>query len=400
MPISEQEFDLALLQIQELAELYGKDSTIVRAAQRFNIGRKACKKRIKTFFRYLFKKPAAKPADQLKILIHVRGGIGDVCMTRLLVARLLAYLPQSHIDFCYDHEETVAMVFSDGLIKQYVPNTYDPRDYDVVMSGCHAFNFDYVDMLRLQQLAPEWLPAFKQAEQLQKKLQLIIHNTPHLDGLWAKISMAYGSNRIKNMALTTGIAVEQNDRVPLQLDPAQLNKTLEELGLKSIKYITIHDGTNTNTDLHGRAATRCWPRAHWEQFGRLFKQQFPDIKIVQLGASNSVPFDFADICLVGKTKIAQLPYILEGALLHVDGESGMTQLANLTKTQAVVLFGPTPVNYFGYERNINLQAGHCKGCMCIVKDWMSRCALFGTNRCLQYITPEMVFKAVQKALKQ
>ena len=400
MSLSKQEFELALLQIEELANLYSKDSAIVRIAQRFNLKRKSCKKNIKLFFRRLCKKPVSKPADTLKILVHVRGGIGDVCMARIFVARLREYFAPVWIGFCYDHKETVDMVFADGLIDAYVARNYDPHEYDLVMSGCHAFHFDYVDQTRLQQLAPQWISTYQRICDLQHKLQIITLNTPHLDGIWAKISMAYGSSRIKNLGLTTGIEVEQDDRVPLHLDPDKLTQTLTQLGLQNKKYITIHDGTNTNTDLHGRAATRCWPRAHWEQFGRLFKQQFPHIQLVQLGASNSIPFDFVDVCLVGKTQIAQLPYILEGALVHIDGESGMTQLANLTNTRAVVMFGPTPVHYFGYKRNINLQAGPCKECMNICADWMSKCPLYETNRCMHQITPEKVLDAVKKVLQK
>lgn len=399
MPISQQEFELALLQLNQLAALYGKDSAVVRGAQKFNLARRAFKNKTRLAWRRLFAKPAPKPADRLKLLLHVRGGIGDVCMTRPLVMHLREKFPTAQIYFCFDHKDVVDMVFSDGYIDGFVSRKYDPAEYDLVIAGCHAFHFDYVDKPRLQKLAPSWMTDFKKAAALQKKLEIISHNTPHLDGAWAKISVAYGSSRVANTGLTTGIPVGQNDRAPIQLNAQKLNDTLQRLGLAGQKYITIHDGTNTNTDLHGRAATRCWPRAHWQQFGQLFKQKFPDIKIVQLGASNSVAFDFADICLIGKTQIADLPYVLEGALLHVDGESGMVHLANLTSTRAVVLFGPSPLEYLAYDRNINLRAGTCKDCMCIYADWMSRCPLFDTNKCLQAIAPQTVMSEVEKALR-
>lgn len=398
MTLKDNELDLALLQIKELAALYGKDSSVVRAAQTFNRKRKAFKKSSKLFFRRLFKRPAPKPEDRLKLLVHVRGGIGDVAMTRMFVARLREKFPSALIYFCYDNQTTVDTIFPDGLIDGYVSRKYDPREYDLVIAGCHAFNFDHYDLPRLQKFAPQWMNDFEKARALQQKLQTVINNTPHVDGLWAKISVAYGSSRVANMGLTAGIPVGQNDRAPIKPDPKKLKNILDQFGLCGKKYVTIHDGTNTNTDLHGRQATRCWPRAHWAAFGRLFKQTFPDILLVQLGGGNSAPFEFADVCLVGKTAVPQLPYILQGALLHVDGESGMTQLANLTDTRAVVLFGPTPVEYFGYARNANLRAGDCRDCMCIYKDWMSRCALFEKNECLWAVTPELVMEQTQKIL--
>lgn len=398
MSLKDNQLDLALLQLNELAALYGKNSAVVRAAQAFDRKRRSLKKNAKLFFRRLFKTPAPKPEGKLKILVHVRGGIGDVCMTRPLIKRLRESFPSALIYFCYDNRTTVDTVFPDGLTDGFVPRGYDPKEYDLVIAGCHAFNFDYYDLPRLQYLAPQWMPSFQKALALQQKLQIVINNTPHLDGLWAKISTAYGSARVANTGLTTGLPVTQNDRAPLTPDPEKLRRTLDKFGLNDKKYVTIHDGTNTNTNLHGRQATRCWPRVHWERFGQLFKQRFPDILLVQLGADNSAAFDFADICLVGKTAVPDLPYILQGALLHIDGESGMVHLAHLLQTRSIVMFGPSPLEYLAYDGNINLRAGGCRNCMCIYADWMSRCPLFDTNRCLHAIKPEKVLEETEKLL--
>lgn len=399
MSLSEQEFELALLQVQELANLSAKKSTAVRIARQIHIKRLAFKQQAKLMFRRIFHVPAAKPAKKLKILVHIRGGIGDVCMARLFVVRLREKFPTALIYFCYDHKDVVDMVFSDGYIDGFVKRGYEPLEYDLVISGCHALRFDHADEARLKALAPKWMPAFKRAKALQEKIKTILDNTPLLDGIWAKISVEYGSTRVQNMGLTSGIPVWQNDRAPIALEAEKQAKILKKFDLENTDYITIHDGTNNNTDLHGRAATRCWSRAHWEQFGHLFKEKFPQLKIVQLGGNNSVPFDFADICLVGKTTVADLPYILEGSRLHIDGESGMVHLANLTSTRSIVMFGPSPLEYLAYKQNINLQAGPCKDCMCIYADWMSRCPLFETNRCMQSIFPQRVMAEVEKILK-
>ena len=400
MSLKETQLDLALLQINELAGLYGKDSPSVRLVQTFHQKRRALKKQTRLFFRRLFKKPAAKPKDKLKVLVHVRGGIGDVCMARLFVCRLREKFPTALIYFCFDNQSTVEMVFSDGIIDGFVSRKYDPLEYDLVIAGCHAFNFDYYDLPRLQQLAPGWMNDFKAALALQQKIKVILNNTPHLDGLWAQISVQYGSSRVANMGWTAGIAVGQNDRAPIALPTDKMQAILQRHHLCDGPYITIHDGTNTNTDLHGRHATRCWPRAHWEKFALLFKKRFPHIRIVQLGAGNSVPFDFADICLVGKTTVAELPYILQSARLHIDGESGMAHLANLTDVQSIVLFGPSPMPYLAYARNVNLRAGDCRDCMCIFEDWMSRCPLFANNNCLIAIRPERVMAEAERILTE
>ena len=399
MALTEEEFDLALRQVEQLTALYGKKSALVRAAQQFDRKRRAWKNKTKLFFRRLVKKPQPKPADRLKILVHVRGGIGDVCMTRMYIVKLRQKFPTALIYFCYDNAPTVQMVFSDGYIDGYVPLKYDPLEYDLVMSGCHAFHFDHADVARLQQLAPTWMADFQKAQQIQQKLLVVTQNTPHLDGIWAKISVAYGSTRIENLGLTTGVPVGQNDRTPIALDADKLQQTLQKFELQPGTYITIHDGTNTNTNLHGMPATRCWPRPHWETFARLFKEKYPHLKIVQLSGSNSTPFPFADVCLVNRTTVADLPYILQGSCVHIDGESGMAQLANLTDTRTVCLFGPTGIEYLGYSRNVNIRAGNCHNCMCIIPQWMNRCILFDQNKCMYAIAPESVLQGADTILQ-
>lgn len=110
-------------------------------------------------------------------------------------------------------------------------------------------------------------------------------------------------------------------------------------------------------------------------------------------------FDFADISLVGKTTVSDLPHILSHSRLHIDGESGMVHLANLTQTPCVVLFGPSKAEYLAYARNINIQAPFCGGCMNISKHWMTQCVLGypPEKQCLATISPQQVFQAVQKA---
>jgi ADP-heptose:LPS heptosyltransferase len=119
-----------------------------------------------------------------------------------------------------------------------------------------------------------------------------------------------------------------------------------------------------------------------------------------LGGKTSVPFAGVDISLVGKTTITDLPHILKCAQLHIDNESGMVHLANLTQTACVVLFGPSKAAYLGYARNTNIQSPFCGGCMNISKHWMTQCILGypPEKQCLAAITVEQVFKAVQKHL--
>lgn len=394
------ELRLAALQAEQLINLPSKDSRVVACAAALNRTRKNLKKHLKLGLRRLLRRSPVK-TDVLRVLVHIRGGIGDVAMARIFVQKLRAALPQAEIYFCYDSQTVVNVIFQDGgLINGFQNRNYIPEDYDLVIAGCHVLMYDYYDEDRLRKLAPDFIPVLQKGLEMQKIFKVFADNTPHLDGYLADITVAFGSARIPNMGLSTGLTVGQDDRVPLQLKPEGF-AVLDKLGLSGKKYITIHDGINTNTDTSSGYPTRCWPETNWRDFAHLFKQRFPEILIVQLGGSKSRVFDFADVSLVGKTSVADLPYILEKSALHVDGESGMVQLANLTTaTRSVVAFGPTPVKYFGYARNINVVSEKCTDCMCIVKDWMTHCALdYPLNaNCLAAVSARTMFEKAAAAL--
>ncbi len=389
-------FKLAGLRAGALVEAAAQDSTLVRSAMKFNLWRKASKLRLKRFF-----KRATPPSGKLRILVHIRGGIGDVCMTRVFIKKLRDTLPDALIFFAYDYKAAVDMVFSDGLIDGFHSNKYIPENFDLVISGCHLLMYDYINRRRIEQLAPDFISILEKGLDVQRCFKPFATYTPYLDGQLAEIAVTHGGSRITNLGWFTGLDVKQNDEAPLNLDPQKSTEILAKHNLTGKKYITIHDGINTNTDTSHGHPTRCWPETHWKEFAKLFKAAFPDIQVVQLGGEKSHIFDFADVSLVGKTPLADLPYVLGNALLHIDGESGMVHIAHLTNTNSVVLFGPTPIKYFGYARNTNIQAPFCGGCMNITKHWMSACVLGfpSKKQCLASIHPKQIFEATAALLR-
>ncbi len=390
-------FKLAGLRAGETVRAAAHDSAPVRWAMVFTQRRKHFKTAFKRFF-YPHREPKT---DVLRVLVHIKGGIGDVAMTRVFIKKLRETLPQAEISFCFDSKTVADMIFSDGLINRFQDRRYRPEDYDLVISGCHLLMFDYVDRARLEKLAPAFIPALERGLDVQNCFKDFALYTPYLDGALAEIAVAHGGSRVQNLGWFTGLEVGQNDRAEINLSAKKTQETIARLGLAGLKYITIHDGINTNTDTSLGHPTRCWPKEHWREFARLFKAQFPEIKIVQLGGNKSRIFEFADISLVGKTSVADVPYILDNTLLHVDGESGMVHLANLTRARCVVLFGPSKADYLAYARNVNITSPVCGGCMNISKHWMTQCLLGypSDKQCLAAITPQTVFDAASRAIR-
>ena len=391
------DFKLAGLRACAVAQAPLTTSGLVRGAAWLHTKRK----QIKQFFKQKFARPRTvlDPA-RLNVLVHIRGGIGDVAMTRVFIQKLRQTLPKAHISFSYDSKLVVDTIFPEGLIDSFEPTGYRPSAYDVVLSGCHLLMYDYFNRPRLEQLAPHFLPILEQGISVQNCFKAFAHYSPHLDGQLAEISISCGGSRITNLGWFSGLEVHQNDLALLPLPEEKTREILHRFHLTPCTYITIHDGINSNTDTSCGYPTRCWPVGHWNDFCKLIKQQFPQFTLVQLGGPKSTPFPFVDVSLVGKTTITDLPYILDNARLHIDGESGLVHLAHLTRVRSIVLFGPSKAAYLGYARNVNITAPGCSGCMNIRPDWMTQCIFDKAHeqQCLAQITPQAVAFEVAKLL--
>ncbi|MBR4591976.1 MAG: hypothetical protein IKO35_02060 [Elusimicrobiaceae bacterium] len=394
-------FKLAGLRVQAATQAGAQRSGLVRAALYASYLRKTCKNHIQQTFRRLFC-PIKPPTGPLQVLVHIRGGIGDVAMSRVLVLKLRQLLPLAQITFAYDSKAVTDAIFSDGLIDSYLRPPYHCQNYDIVLSGCHFLMYDFYNRPRIEKLAPHFLPILEAGLDVQSCFKLFARYSPHLDGALAEIAVAHGGSRITNLGWFSGLDIHQNDPAPISLDPKTARAVLDHFGLNGKKYITIHDGINLQTDTSRGIPTRCWPEDRWQEFCQLFKTAFPDILIVQLGGAKSRPFKFVDVSLVDKTALSDLPYLLDNAQLHIDGESGMVHLAHLTRVLCVVLFGPSKAAYLGYQRNCNISAPDCGGCMNIRPDWMTHCLLQKPReqQCLMHISAQEVATQAIRFLKQ
>jgi hypothetical protein len=120
-------------------------------------------------------------------------------------------------------------------------------------------------------------------------------------------------------------------------------------------------------------AVKCWPLEHWAELVSKLKALHPSLRIVQIGGTSSRPIAGVDDCLIGRIRLGEALWLLQGAALHIDGESGLVHAAYALGTPSVVLFGPTDVGFFGYRDNVNLNAGVCTPCWWSTPDWLGRC---------------------------
>lgn len=162
-------------------------------------------------------------------------------------------------------------------------------------------------------------------------------------------------------------------------------------------FITVHYGAS-DVMKNGKLQTKIWPLDYYEKLCELVKRENKGITIIQLGGNGEPRIQGADINFMGES-LELSKYVLRDAICHIDCESGLVHLATQLGTKCIVLFGPTPVWFFGYKENVNISPKECGGCKGLLKDWYTHCIKYEQPRCMLSIRPEMVAEEANKLLK-
>ena len=86
------------------------------------------------------------------------------------------------------------------------------------------------------------------------------------------------------------------------------------------------------------------------------------VDVIQLGVVEEERIEGVTHCLNGQTTLDETALPIKHGLCHIDTEGGLVHLAHAVHGRCVVLFGPTPAEFFGYTQNINLEPSGCKAC--------------------------------------
>jgi len=177
------------------------------------------------------------------------------------------------------------------------------------------------------------------------------------------------------------------------------HEALRRFGLVERDFITVHNGFDPNFIVSGQRATKCYP--HFNAVITKLKAARPELLIVQLGTSTSEPIAAADLILIGRTNLAEAAGLLRKTQLHLDNEGGLVHLAACYGRRSLVVFGPTPSDYFGYPANINVDPLRCGGCWWIEESWMDRCPRgMKQPECMFAQPPDKILTLALKALSE
>jgi hypothetical protein len=347
----------------------------------------------------------ARRVDQLReggrvaIAVTVSGGLGDL----IVMARFLRDLQASTEPFAFDvfasEPGIVRWAFRDvpGFADAYHDTLKDiaSRAYDLRLTINQAVIVHY-EFTRWNELrdAPRLAAAVSQISKTRRRgLEPYVLNHPRLDNGLARRAVYWNRTRRDFLHHMAGI-VYGGDQLEIASDPAAVAR----FGLAGRRYVTIHNGFDTNFVVSGQRATKCYP--HFAQVVAGLKAARPELCIVQIGTTTSEPIPGVDIDLLNRTSLREAAGLLRGAALHIDNEGGLVHLAAAYGVRSVVIFGPTPSDYFGYPENINIDPLKCGGCWWIDELWMDRCPKgLAKPECTYSQPPEAIVTRAAAALE-
>lgn len=325
-----------------------------------------------------------------QLAIAVTGGVGDMVVIARFVRDVEAAIGGMTFDIFCPKPEMAAPIF------EVVPG-FRAAYHDILFTPLHG---DYDVALRVNQMAvvygeaaswpilrhhPSLVALVKALSEARKGVDDLVAQHPYRDNALARLAVFQGRRRFDFLHAMAGISYG-GDTLPVAGDGSVLSR----FGLQPGRYITVHNGFDPDFVISGRRATKCYP--HFDTAVARIRASRPDLTVVQLGRSvTSQTLPSCDLNLLDRTSMREVIGLLTGSAQHLDNEGGLVHLARSVGTRAVVVFGPTPSDYFGYPGNINIDPPTCGGCWWMTRSWMDHCGKgFQQPRCMEEQDPDLV----------
>lgn len=337
-----------------------------------------------------------KPGTTHMALV-ITGGIGDLIVIARLMRDIAAEAGPIRFDVFVKRPAICSWLFENvpGFAGAHYDSLFDAMyaHYDVALRA-NSFIVTYADRLHWKNIC--------QNKRMAELVFALIYNRnefddyvgphPYRDNQLARAIVKGGHTRRDYVHHLAGIPYGGD-----QLDIPCSDEALAKYGLEGRTYVTVHNGFDADFIITGQVATKCYP-----YFGKVVAQlrvARPDILFVQLGTITSEAIPECELNLINQTSLVEVASIIKGAALHLDNEGGLVHLATCLGTRSVVVFGPTPSDYFGYASNVNIDPPVCGDCWWTARSWMDKCPeAYSEVRCMTEQKPENVAAKTLAAL--
>jgi Glycosyltransferase family 9 (heptosyltransferase) len=349
------------------------------------------------------RQPNVPSRERATIAVVTGGGLGDVLSTSKYIERLYIAAGGPLIDVFYPYEAHLKFLFArvPYVSRLFPMSALDDlrQNYDAIVEVHRLVSYHLLNPDRLSRLCPELIWLRDISDRRNGEYSIHQREMPVLDGDLAKRAVLKGLNRKSLLGYSGAVDIVSDDWIFVSPDPDAL-LIFERSGLKPGHYVTLHDGFDTAHRFRSRS-TKQWPVDCWHNFIAKLRLHHPELKIVQVGGSNSALFKGVHVNLVGNATFDEVAWLLKYAVCHVDSESGLVRLAREIGGKSIVLFGPTDPDFFSFAENLNLKPVRCGNCFWSTPDWLAACPKgLAEPECTASITPERVLAALETVIDE
>lgn len=326
------------------------------------------------------------------IAFYPTGGMGDYIISSKLVEELQEYA------FCKITVFCEKIMFGEAIyggrngitLEKYSGFEINRNSFDLALKVEHFVHVLNMDDQRLKVLAPQLYQRMKYIVDHWDELYINIPEQCYRERIQFERCRLLGLNRWTELRMGQAFKIT-NQKTVIPLNP-EYEDEWKKLGLNVKGYITINRCADQMRK--GMEQIKLWPKEYYEEFINLWKAQYPQMPIIQLGDSECEALSGVGRAILGQS-LELTKWILKNSFCHIDCEGGLVHLATQLETKCIVIFGPTPVHMYGYEQNINLVSRLCNNCMGLHDEWAYRCYRKDQkNRCMCSIAPQTVINAI------
>jgi ADP-heptose:LPS heptosyltransferase len=355
------------------------------------------------------REPVSLRKDRIQVALVVSGGIGDLLKSTHLVA---AISDQFSCD--------VTIVTAQRAVGQvvahnpYVNNILVSAQADVLVLADELRHIPVFDLVVVWKYLVEYIipqgsrlsrsiirSLESESSALRKVMEryCFLHGWPLFNSAFSRDAARLGLSAMNVSCATSGLHRRSLDKIPF-FPGKQSLRVIAPFLTKS--YVTIHHGFDLNclpsktrnTDYY---STKNISIQQWIDIVSLLREE--GIEVVQLGVIEEQKIDGVNYYLNGLTSLEETGLLLKHGLCHIDTEGGLVHLANAVHARCVVLFGPTPVSFFAYSQNINLEPSGCKACWFATETWMIECPRHTSGpECMKEHSPSRVVDAAKRII--
>jgi ADP-heptose:LPS heptosyltransferase len=335
--------------------------------------------------------------DVLHIAVRTSSGLGDKLLMIQPLMEIKRMMPSCAKIDILSIDTSFWRRFEFMNNSRSLMDLLDTETYDAVL---YLSNFTYVEALKprkIRRLAPEF------ADYIDRVIVFMRTSFPSRSHAFGyALSQYHWQNGIhRKMANDKAgtFTFKQDDPAPFPIE-ASAQSILERYALVPEQYITLL----VDSRKFSNARTKVYPIEHCEKLIKLFKQSYPNLKIVLVGSATrneTLRGEFVDLC--GKTNLDEIAVVLKNSLIFISSEGGLVHLNHAVGGVSCCLFGPTLPEVYGYARNINIRsAGACRGgCEWLYidgnKGWYCQYDE-PYPPCMRAIKPEYVFERIVETM--